>query len=122
MHAAISAAGLAVLLAASTALGHAAPAPACQAVVSLSNAWASPQGDATFISLNLNVINLGSTLIPVPWTLVLTSPAYGIIRQVRSLLLQSPAVQAMALEFVHFMHHTTSKRCTCRADLQPRGG
>lgn len=83
----MSAAALAVLLMASTASVHAVPAATCQAVVSLSTPWASPQGDATLTSLNLNIVNLGSALIPVPWTLTLFSPAYGTIRQVTFLLL-----------------------------------
>lgn len=76
-------AALAVLLAVSAAAVSAAPGPAtCQAVVTLSNVWDSAQGDATFTSVNLNIINDSPALVPVPWTLTLKSPTYGVIRQV----------------------------------------
>lgn len=72
-------------------LGCAAAAAAnsvtCNAIVTLSNAWVTTTDNATYSSVNINLVNTAKTLLTVPWTLTLKNPAYGNIHQVCKLLL-----------------------------------
>ncbi len=54
----------------------------CQAVVTLSTNWVQTSNNATFASVNLDIISTQAAIVPVPWTLTLKNPAYGMIKQV----------------------------------------
>ena len=54
----------------------------CQAIVTLSNNWVQTSNNATFASVNLDIISTQPTIVPVPWTLTLKNAAYGMIKQV----------------------------------------
>ena len=71
-----------------------APAPpliSCEAVVSLGTAWVSTQGNTSYTTVNLNIINKAATILAVPWTLTLQSAGYGNIRQVQIEIIIDPA-------------------------------
>lgn len=53
----------------------------CQAVVTLSTNWVQTSNNATFASVNLDIISTQPTIVPVPWTLTLKNAAYGVIKQ-----------------------------------------
>ena len=55
---------------------------ACQAIVTLSTNWVQTSNNATFASVNLNIVNKLPTAVAVPWTLTLTNAGYGMVRQV----------------------------------------
>ena len=54
----------------------------CQAVVTLSTNWVQTSNNATFASVNLDIISTQAAIVPVPWTLTLKNAAYGMIKQV----------------------------------------
>ena len=54
----------------------------CQAIVTLSTNWVQASNNATFASVNLNIVNKLPTAVAVPWTLTLTNAGYGMVRQV----------------------------------------
>jgi hypothetical protein len=57
-------------------------AATCTAIVSLSNAWEATETTSTYFSVNINLINTGTQILTVPWTLMLVNSGYGNIRQV----------------------------------------
>ena len=61
------------------------PPITCEAVVSLGSAWVSSQGNTSYTTVNLNIINKAAAILAVPWTLTLKNAAYGNIRQVHIL-------------------------------------
>ena len=79
-----------LVLALGTASAAAPPKPpapppiSCEAVVSLGTAWVSTQGNTSYTTLNLNIINKAAAILAVPWTLTLKSAGYGNIRQVQA--------------------------------------
>lgn len=56
-------------------------AATCQAIVTLSTNWVQTSNNVSFASVNLNIVNTQATAVPVPWTLTLKNPAYGVIKQ-----------------------------------------
>ena len=64
----------------------------CQAIVTLSTNWVQTSNNATFASVNLDIISTQPTIVPVPWTLTLKNAAYGMIKQA-----SAPSVQLYPL-------------------------
>ena len=54
----------------------------CQAIITLSTNWVQTSNNATFASVNIDIISTQSAIVPVPWTLTLKTPTYGMIKQV----------------------------------------
>ena len=99
-----------LVLALGTASAAAPPKPpapppiSCEAVVSLGTAWVSTQGNTSYTTLNLNIINKAAAILAVPWTLTLKSAGYGNIRQVQAVPSSSRAIAGPAAIFWQVGH------------------
>ena len=105
-------------------------AASCQAVVTLSTNWVQTSNNATFASVNLDIISTQAAIVPVPWTLTLKNSAYGMIKQVifsfppfRLNMTSVPQCASSVTEplrgsfpcgCLSSMHAHRCKLCTCR--------